>query len=400
MGVDRPDVEGAWSRGGAVNAAGHAPAVPATFDLQRFADGERTEPATPKRRQEARQRGQVARSADLTMALTSLGGALAVRAVVGLMTADVSALGKQFWGGAMWTEELTVEATMRIGMEGLLHSRALVPLVLAVAGVGLAVQLAQVGFLTSSTPISPHLSRIDPVAGLGRMFSGRALVELVKATAKALVVLWAAVGFIRTVVSSADDLVSSDPLRSAAWIGDLAYRELIRMGLVLLVIGVADYAYQRWEYEKSLRMSRHELLDELKQTEGDPHVRGRIRGRMRQLAQQRMMQRVPHATAVVTNPTHVAVALEYDEAKMDAPVVTAKGQDAVAQRIVQLAVRHGVPIVPNPPLAWSLYDAVEVGRAIPGDLYRAVAEVLAYVYRLRAERKTRRGRSLSWEGGR
>ncbi|NLG70140.1 MAG: EscU/YscU/HrcU family type III secretion system export apparatus switch protein, partial [Firmicutes bacterium] len=201
--------------------------------------------------------------------------------------------------------------------------------------------------------------------------------------AKAVVVAWAGWSFIRTIMQASSDLLAMGIADATAFVADLAYQQLLRMGLVLLVIGGLDYAYQRWEYEQSLKMSRHELLDELKQTEGDPHVRGRIRSRMRQLLSQRMMQRVPRASVGVTNPTHVAVALEYEEARMEAPVVVAKGQEWLARRIAEVARQHGVPVGENPPLAWALFEGVPVGQAIPPRLYRAVAEVLAYVYRLR-----------------
>lgn len=370
-----------------------AQALPA-LDLQRFADGERTEAPTPRRRQEARRRGQVARSVDLSMAVVALAGALALKGVAGLLASDARALAARFWGGAFWQSPLTDDALRQMGYLGLWAARGVAPLVGAVMLAALAAQVAQVGFVGSGTPLLPSLSRIDPVANLKRLFSLRSFVELVKSAAKALVVGWAAWGFIRRVTEASADLAAMELAEAAAWVADLAYQQMLRMGLVLLVIGSLDYAYQRWEYEQSLRMSRHELRDELKQTEGDPHVRGRIRSRMRQLAMQRMMQRVPRASVVVTNPTHVAVALEYDEARMDAPVVVAKGQDLVAQRIVEVARQHQVPVVQNPPLAWALFDAVPVGQAIPAELYRAVAEVLAYVYRLRRFGRQAAGRPV------
>ena len=356
---------------------------PLDFDLQRFADGERTEAPTPRRRQEARRRGQVARSMDLSMAVVALAGALAAKGVAGLLAADARSLATQLWGGMWWQQELTVDRVRQLGYLGLTAMRGLVPLTGAVMLAGLASQVLQVGFVASGTPLTPTLSRIDPIANLKRLFSVRALVELVKATAKAGVVAWAGWSFIRTLMQASSNLVAMGLLDATVFVADLAYQQLLRMGLVLLVIGGLDYAYQRWEYEQSLKMSRHELLDELKQTEGDPHVRGRIRSRMRQILSQRMMQRVPRASVVVTNPTHVAVALEYEEARMEAPIVVAKGQEWLARRIVEVARQHGVPVVENPPLAWALFEGVAVGQAIPPRLYRAVAEVLAYVYRLR-----------------
>ncbi|WP_324667567.1 flagellar biosynthesis protein FlhB [Geochorda subterranea] len=368
---------------GAPLSGGMAVESPLDFDLQRFADGERTEAPTPRRRQEARRRGQVARSMDLSMAVVALAGALAAKGVAGLLTADARSLATELWGGLLWQQELTVDRVRQMGYLGLTAMRGLVPLTGAVMLAGLASQVLQVGFVASGTPLTPTLSRIDPIAHLKRLFSARALVELVKATAKAVVVAWAGWSFIRTIMQASSDLLAMGIADATAFVADLAYQQLLRMGLVLLVIGGLDYAYQRWEYEQSLKMSRHELLDELKQTEGDPHVRGRIRSRMRQLLSQRMMQRVPRASVVVTNPTHVAVALEYEEARMEAPVVVAKGQEWLARRIAEVARQHGVPVVENPPLAWALFEGVPVGQAIPPRLYRAVAEVLAYVYRLR-----------------
>ncbi|MEW6045939.1 MAG: flagellar biosynthesis protein FlhB [Bacillota bacterium] len=368
------------------------------FDLQRFADGERTEPATPRRRQEARRRGQVARSMDLGMAVVALAGALVLKAAAGVLIGDAGRLASEFWGGAFWQQEMTVDTLRQMGWLGLAAARGVLPVVGVLVVAGLAAQIAQVGFLTSSTPLTPQLSRLDPLAGLRRIFSLRGAFELAKSAAKAVVVGWAAWRFIQQVVTAASDLVAMQVLAGAAFVAEVAFQELLHMGLALLVVGLADYAYQRWEYEQSLRMSRHELLDELKQTEGDPHVRGRIRSRMRQLAMQRMMQRLPNASVVVTNPTHVAVALEYDEARMDAPVVVAKGQDLMASRIIDAAQKFGVPVVENPPLAWALYDAVQVGQSIPPELYRATAEVLAYVYRLRRAGRRAAGRP-AWTSG-
>ena len=353
------------------------------FDLQRFADGERTEPATPRRREQARQRGQVARSADLSLGLGVLAAALVLQAGVRLAVDDVLRLSGRVWGGELWLGELSAPRLEAMAWDALATLRGVGLIAAGVSGVALLTQVAQVGVLASGHPLVPQWSRIDPLAGLRRLFSARSVVELGKGLAKAAAVAWAAWGVIVPVVQSGPGLVEMSPVEVALWVGGLAWRAMVRMGLVLLLIGVADYAYQRWEFEQGLRMSRRELLDEFRQTEGDPHMRSRIRQRMRQLAARRMMQRVPQASVVVTNPTHVAVALEYDADRMEAPVVVAKGQELVAQRIVETAREHGVPVVHNPPLAWALYQGVDVGQAIPPELYRAVAEVLAYVYRLR-----------------
>lgn len=353
------------------------------LDLQRFADGERTQPPTPRRRQEARRRGQTARSADLSLAAVVLGGAVALSLAARWTVRDVQALGRAFWGGQLWGEELSFELLRLAALQGLAAMRGVALVAVLVAAVAAASQLAQVGFLVSGYPLVPQLARLNPLAGLQRLFSLRSVVELLKGLAKAAAVAWAGWGVVSQVVASGERLVAMEPLAAAAWVASLAQQELLRMGWVLLIVGAADYAYQRWEYEQSLRMSREEVKDEFRQSEGDPQVRARIRSRMRQLAMQRMMPGVARASVVVTNPTHVAVALAYEPQEMDAPVVVAKGLDWMARRIVETAERHGVPVVENPPLAWSLYEAVPIGQAIPPELYRAVAEVLAFVYRLR-----------------
>ncbi len=355
----------------------------AALDLQRFADGERTQPPTPRRRQEARRRGQTARSADLSLAAVVLGGAVALSLAARWTLQDVQALGRAFWGGRLWGEELSFESLRLAALQGLVAMRGVAVVAVLVAAVAAASQVAQVGFLVSGYPLVPQLARLNPLAGLQRLFSLRSAFELLKGLAKAAVVAWAGWDVVSQVVASGARLVAMEPVAAAAWVGSLARQELLRMGWVLLIVGAADYAYQRWEYEQSLRMSREEVKDEFRQSEGDPQVRARIRSRMRQLAMQRMMPGVARASVVVTNPTHVAVALAYEPQEMEAPVVVAKGLHWMARRIVETAESHGVPVVENPPLAWSLYEAVPIGQAIPPELYRAVAEVLAFVYRLR-----------------
>ena len=371
-------------RGGAPAAGADVSLTAAgLLDLQRFADAERTEPATPRRREQARQRGQVARSPDLGLGLAVLAAAWVLEPAVRWAVGDVMALTRRLWSPALWRQELTGPLVGQLARESLVALRGVAVVAVGMLAVGVLAQVLQVGFLASSHPLLPQWSRIDPLAGLRRLFSLRSAVELAKGLAKAAAVTWAAWGVVASLVQAGPDWMATSPIEAALQVGQLALSALARMGLMLLIIGVADYAYQRWEFEQGLRMSRREVIDEFRQTEGDPHVRSRIRQRMRQLVSRRMMQQVPQASVVVTNPTHVAVALRYEPDETEAPVVVAKGQELLARRIVELARQHAVPVVENPPLAWSLYQGVEVGQAIPPELYRAVAEVLAYVYRLR-----------------
>ncbi|HEY8486210.1 MAG TPA: EscU/YscU/HrcU family type III secretion system export apparatus switch protein [Limnochordales bacterium] len=368
------------------------------LDLQRFADGERTEPATPRRREQARQRGQVARSADLSLALAVLAAALILPRALPLAVSDVVDLAVRLWSGQEWSGELTPAQLWRLGRQALAALRGSALVVAVVAAVVLASQLVQVGFLLSGQALVPRWHRIDPLATLQRWFSWRSAVELAKGLAKAAAVAWAAWGAVAAVAQQAPRLSAMEPLEAAAWLGSVAVQAVGRMGLMLLVVGAADYAFQRWDFEQGLRMTRQEVLEEYRQVEGDPHVRARIRQRMRQLASRRMLQQVPRASVVVTNPTHVAVALAYEMERMAAPVVVAKGQDHMARRIVEVAVEHGVAVVENPPLAWALFESVEVGQPIPPELYRAVAEVLAYVYRARTRPRRPAGAGASRAG--
>jgi len=247
---------------------------------------------------------------------------------------------------------------------------------------GLMGQLLQVGFNITAEPLKPQLSRMNPVEGAKRIFSKRALMELGKACLKIGIVTYVAYVALRNDIGKLPSLLWMEPVQAIAYASKLVGKMGLWIGACLLIVAAIDYLYQRWEYEDSIKMSIQDIKDELKQTEGDPQIRSVIRARQRQLARSRMMQAVPTADVVITNPTHVAVALKYDAKSMAAPIVVAKGAELLAARIREIASENDIPIVENPPLARTLYEAAQVGREIPADLYQAVAEVLAYVYRL------------------
>jgi len=255
----------------------------------------------------------------------------------------------------------------------------MLPLLLVLGAASLAANMLQVGFLFSSEALAFDFSKLNPLQGLVRMFSMRSFVEMMKSLLKAGVVTWVIIDFFKTRVVQALEMLQDDFDALGPTIFRLAMALLLRAVSVLLVIAIADYAWQRWQFEKSLRMTKEQVKEEYKRTEGDPMVKGRIRGKQRMLARQRMMAAVPTATVVVTNPTHLAVALRYDPASMDAPLVVAKGQRLVAARIKEIAKEHGVPVMENKPVARALYDACEVNESIPLELYRAVAEIIAFV---------------------
>ena len=356
--------------------------------------GEKTEAPTPRRRQDARKKGQVARSPELS-------GAVGLLVLVVLLHA--SAPGgplleflRHSLGGAhhhLETGNASVAAA-RVGREAMATFARSIALVVGVSGAaGVAVSVAQVGFLFTTQPLLPDFSRVNPLSGAARLLGPKGMVETAKAILK-----MGTVGLITftTIRSHLPDLVALITLPGAAWLarlGAIVYELGLRAASVLFVLAVADYAYQRWEHEKSLKMSKEEIKQEYKQSEGDPHVRAAIKQRQRDMARKRMMADVPGADVIITNPTHFAVALAYDMsgAQAAAPRVVAKGADNVAARIRELARANDVALVENPPLARALHKEVEVGQEIPPALYAAVAEVLAYVYE--QERKTGKARA-------
>jgi len=259
------------------------------------------------------------------------------------------------------------------------------PVFLAAVAAGLVVNFAQTGFLFTTEPLLPQLSRLDPVAGFRRMFSKRSLFELVKSLLKVAVIAFIAFNYIRGTLEKM--LLVLYQSTSQIWdsFSTLFTGLALRVGAAFIVLAAADYLYQRYEHEKSLKMTKQELKEEYKQTEGDPLIKSRLRERQRKLAMHRMMESIPEAAVVITNPTELAVALRYREEEDDAPVLVAKGAGTTAQRIRELARKHNVPIVENKPVARMLFRQVDIGQAIPVEMYQAVAEILAVVYRMRGQ---------------
>lgn len=352
------------------------------FNLQLFA-GEKTEPATPKRRQEARKRGQVLRSGEFNSALILLVVFMVLRFYFPYMWDAMEEFTRTFIVEETGAN-LTVDGVQILFLKAMwLMARIALPIAGAALLAGLLANYLQVGFLFTTEVLQIRFDRLNPIEGFKRIFSKRALAELLKSTAKI-----AAIGYVMY-LTLADNfhifpqLMDMELEAIMMFINQLVYNLAWRVGLLLLVLAGFDYLYQWWEYEESLKMSKQELKDEYKQTEGDPQIRSRIRQKQREIAMRRMMSEVPRADVVITNPTHFAVALKYEAKEMDAPVVVAKGQDFIAQRIKAIAQENRVTIVENPPLAQGLYRGTELGQSVPPDLYQAVAEVLAFVYRLK-----------------
>ncbi|MBI4001803.1 MAG: EscU/YscU/HrcU family type III secretion system export apparatus switch protein [Nitrospira defluvii] len=349
----------------------------------------RTEQATPKRKADARGKGQIALSRDAVMAVGLLGS-----------------LGTLYWMAPIILERLrwTLQIWLTKSMEETAHRAlsldhvhvllrqigldvfvTLGPVVGGIAVLGVGANLMQTGFLWRRDGLDWDFSRISPMGGFSRLFSIRTFSELVKTWLKIV-----AIGF-TGYLAIKDDMVQFSPLTQFGMetllptVGWATFKAALMMGGASLVIGAIDYGYQRFEWERGLRMSRDEIKEESRAAEGDPGLRAKIRSTQKDIARRRMMAAVPKADVIVTNPTHLAVALRYDSKAMGAPIVVAKGAGFVAEKIREIGRQHGVMIVENKLVARTLFKLVEVGREVPEDLYRAVAEILAFVYRVRGK---------------
>ena len=358
----------------------------ARFDLQ-FFGGERTERATPRKRQKEREQGRAAKSQDLTASVILLSGLLCVY-LLGYLSWDTLIAMFRDCIEHIASEQMFERAwAVRPTLVSLRTFFAIwLPLAIVCAVVAIWVLAKQVGLVVSFEPMAFKFSKFNPVSGLKKIISLRSIVELFKGSAKALVMSIMLIRFLQNEQDLFLSIVTFPFEEGVAIMFGKIWSLAFRMALMLLLISFIDYPYQKWEYEKSIRMTKQEIKEEYKQMEGDPKIKSKIRQKQRELAQSRMMADVPKADVVVTNPTHVAVAIQYDQQSMIAPVVVAKGEGFIAQRIRDIAAEHNIPLVENVPLARTLLAQVEVGEAIPEDLYRAVAEVLAFVYRLKSKK--------------
>jgi flagellar biosynthetic protein FlhB len=352
------------------------------LNLQLFAE-EKTEAATPHKREEVRKEGQVAKSGEIGTTLIILVGFYVIKAALTFAIERIYNLARHILSqAAAWngTADYVYSLYLLVLKEALI---VVLPVFAALFVVGFAAQAVQVGFMFNLNLIKPQFNRINPLEGFKRLFSKRALVEFLKSVLKIAVVGWIVYSQVRQRIPWLANLASVDITHSFLLISNSVFSVVQMIGMTLLILAVTDYFYQRWEFEKNIRMTKQEIKEEFKQTEGDPLIRSRIRQKQREIASRRMMQAVPTADVVITNPTHYAVALLYQADKMAAPEVVAKGAGLIALKIRETAEEHGVPTVENPPLARSLYKSVEIGQQIPAELYPAVAEVLAFVYRLK-----------------
>ena len=347
-----------------------------------MADFERTEKATPKRRSEARKKGQVAKSREVSTVMVLLAGLLVLFFLGSYPYERLSTLMVQFFE-KVGTFSLTPENLLALQNE-LIESLFLIlaPFLGVIMGVAILSNYIQVGGFFSFESIKPDLAKISPLKGLTRVFSLQSFVELLKSLFKFLIVGGVAYYTIKKELPNILTLMSQEVGSISKYIGLVSFHIFLNILLVMILLAGLDYIYQRWSYEKGLRMSKQEVKDEAKQAEGDPLVRARVRSIQRELARRRMMAEVPKADVIITNPNHIAVALYYKSGEMDAPKLLAKGAGFVAEKLKEIGREHKIPILENKPLAQILFRTVEVGQLIPATLYHLVADVLAFVYRM------------------
>jgi flagellar biosynthetic protein FlhB len=346
---------------------------------------DKTEKATSKKRSEARKKGRVAKSREIPSVAVLL---------TGLSTLYL--FGSFIYGHirSVMHESFSMIERPSLGMTDFLvfnHNIVqhfiiiMAPMMIAVFVIAILSNVVQVGWLFTWHPLIPQPSKLSPIKGIGQLFSKQSLMELLKSMAKltlvGLIVYWTVKGETDRFVSLGEMEVSS----IALYILRVILKIFLRVSLAMIFLAALDYAFQRWQFEQKLKMTKQEVKEELKQSEGDPLIKSRIRRVQQEMARRRMMQEVPKADVVVTNPVHLALALRYDSGVMNAPQVVAKGAGALAEKIKALAKEHRIPIVEDKELARRLYEVVEIGREIPSAFYHAVAEVLTYVYRLKGK---------------
>lgn len=344
--------------------------------------GEKTEQPTERRRSEAREKGNVARSSDLNSASLMFAVAAALLLFGTPLTGSLAQLMRGYLNGPAWTgidRAFVLYEYQHIGED---LASAVVPLLLLLMAAGVLSSVLQFGFVLAPDVLQPRLARLSPLQGVRRILSVRGLVKLAVSLGKLLVVVAIAAWTIAALLPEFLSMVGAEPSVLIYRVKDSLVVLAFELAAALLVLALVDFAFQKWKYEQDLKMTKQEVRDEMKNMEGDPHLRQRRREAHRKLAQARELQRVKDADVVVTNPTEIAVAVKYDPARMPAPTVVAKGMGEIAARIRQLAIQHHVPIVERKQLARILYRNVPVGQPIPVELYEVFVEIMAYVYRL------------------
>lgn len=355
------------------------------FDLQLFA-GEKTEQPTSKKRQDAKKKGQVGQSREITSAVILF----VAFAMLKYMGPGIIAKLKQtfyFVYAALPRHDMS-EVLGYMGIQLAYTFLAItMPIMGAIAITSVFINFIQIGPVFSFESIKPKLSKINPLEGFKRIFSKRSLVEMMKSILKICIIGYMLYFSLKKEYALFPLLINMDLMSGLSSLVALTFSVVQKVVMLLLALAVLDFMFQKWQLTQDLKMSKQDVKDEYKQSEGDPHIKAKIREKQRQMAFSRMMEKVPSADVVITNPTHLAIALEYKQGIMSAPVVLAKGADKIAERIKSIAKEHEIAIVENKPLAQALFKSTDINQSIPLELYQTVAEVLAYVYNMKHTKK-------------
>jgi flagellar biosynthetic protein FlhB len=347
---------------------------------------EKTEKATPRRRREARKKGQVAQSREISsifILMTTLGvfyfaGSWIFWNLSGFFSEIYQNMSTLTLSNVSDASAFSLEAFNAL-------FSILIPIFLPIVIAAIVANVAQVGFEMHAEPMRPKLSKLNPISGMKKLVSIKSLVELAKSLVKIAIVGGIAYMIVEKEMRLFPSLIQWTVMDILIFIARVAFKIFFFVCLAMIVLAALDYIYQRWQHEKNMKMTKQEIIDERKQSEGDPKIKARIRSIQLEMAQRRMMESIPEADVVITNPTHLALAIKFDAKQMSAPRLLAKGSGFVAERIKEIAREHRVPIIEDKPLAQAMYKMVEIGDYIPVELYRAVAEILAYVYRLKGQ---------------
>lgn len=358
------------------------------YNLQFFAEGagEKTEDPTAKKLGDAREEGQVAKSTDLITASALIALFITLKIFVGSIGNQFIASFYEFYGNIVKIIDddfniVTATALLRESIFRILL--ILLPIFIIAVAVVIIVNIFQVKWKITAKPLKPKFDKFSPIKGFKKIFSKDKLVDTFKEFLKIIAIMYIAYNTLIDYSGDLQNLYDMELIQAIEFIGDIVIKLGLNISIVFLIIGLADYIYQKFKFKKQMRMSKQEVKDEYKQSEGDPHIKGKIKAKMREISQRRMMQMLPEADVVITNPTHFATAIKYDKDSGGAPILVAKGADFLAQKIKEVAKENHIEIVENKPLARMLYYNVEIGNEIPPELYQLTAEVLAYVYNLK-----------------
>jgi flagellar biosynthesis protein FlhB len=348
---------------------------------------EKTEKATPRKKEDFRKKGEVAKSRELPSVAVLLAGMVTIVLFASYMNSQIQTIIREDFALIPVKEFSLTDFMIFARRMVFLFLLTIGPLFGSIFLAAILSNVMQIGFMLSTEAIKPKLSKLNPIKGFGRLVSKQAFMELFKTLLKLVTVGGVAYLMVKSEMKGVYGLWEMEINSIVAYTLIMIFKISIGCTLAMILLVIIDYSFQKWDFEKRLRMSKQELKDEMKRLEGDPLIKSRIRSIQMQMARKRMMQDVPKADVVITNPTRLAVALKYDPSAMSAPKILAKGARKIAERIKELAAKHSIPIVENKELAQSLYALVDIGDEVPPNLYQAVAEVLAYIYKMKGNKK-------------